>query len=501
MVSSFPPKQLLLRIDEMYQADAAAVAAGVSSDELMENAGAAVTAEVARRWPSRPVTVLCGPGNNGGDGFVVARLLRNQKWPVRVALLGAADALEGDAKRNAERWGGPIEALSPTCLDGAELVVDALFGAGLKRAISGVAAEVLNAIGDIPIVSIDTPSGLQGDTGIVEEGGAAARPCLTVTFFRRKPGHVLLPGRETCGELVVADIGIPESVLASIAPRQAANAPELWEAEFPWPKLTDHKYKRGHAVVTGGRHMTGAARMAAMAAQRVGAGMVSVAAPMDAVVVYKITLTTPLVHSIRDSAAYMECVGEPRVSAILVGPGNQAIGTTRERALIALRTGKPVVLDADALTVFEDACPLLYETISGPCVMTPHDGEFAKVFPDLGIVDAGDKIEKARAAARLSGAVVLLKGADTVIASPDGRAVVNENAPADLATGGAGDVLAGFITGLLAQGMAPFEASCAGAWLHGAAACEFGPGLVAEDLINALPSVLRSLKSRKAFSQ
>ncbi|MBT5664411.1 MAG: NAD(P)H-hydrate epimerase, partial [Rhodospirillaceae bacterium] len=337
----------------MYRADAAAVAAGVSSDELMENAGTAVAAEIARRWPSRKVTVLCGPGNNGGDGFVVAGLLRNQGWPVRVALLGGAEALEGDAKQNAERWGEPIEALSPACLDGAELVVDALFGAGLKRAITDASAKVMNAIGDIPVVSIDTPSGLHGDTGTVEDGGAVVRACLTVTFFRRKPGHVLLPGRELCGELVVADIGIPDSVLEAIAPRQAANAPELWEAEFPWPKLTDHKYKRGHAVVTGGRHMTGAARMAAMAAQRVGAGMVSVAAPMDAVVVYKITLTTPLVHAIRDSAAYMECVGEPRVSAILVGPGNQAIGTTRERALIALRTGKPVVLDADALTVFE----------------------------------------------------------------------------------------------------------------------------------------------------
>jgi ADP-dependent NAD(P)H-hydrate dehydratase / NAD(P)H-hydrate epimerase len=498
---NFPSKQALLCVDEMYRADSAAMESGASSDTLMENAGGAVAAEISRRWSPRPVVVLCGPGNNGGDGFVVARLLQRQGWRVRVALLGSAETLNGDAKRNAERWAGPIETLAPPCLDGAELIVDALFGAGLKRPITGAPAAVLDAIGDIPVVSIDIPSGLHGDTGVVEGDGAVAWPRLTVTFFRRKPGHILLPGREICGEIVVADIGIPDDVLNAINPRQAANAPELWNAEYPWPKLTDHKYRRGHAVVTGGRHMTGAARMAAMAAQRVGAGIVTVAAPLDAVVVYKITLTTPLINSIRDSAAYMDCVGEPRVSSILVGPGNESIGSTRERALIALRTEKPVVLDADALTVFEDSTSLLYETITGPCVMTPHDGEFSKVFPDLGDIDMRDKIAKVRTAAELSGAVVVLKGADTVVAAPDGRAVVNENAPADLATGGSGDVLSGFITGLLAQGMAPFEASCAGVWLHGAAAFEFGPGLVAEDLINALPSVLRSLKTRKASSQ
>ena len=500
----FPSEQVLLDVEDMYRADAEAISLGISGEKLMENAGAAVVREICKRWTRCRVAVLCGPGNNGGDGFVVARLLKGRGWDVDLALLGALDALKGDAKTHAELWDGDIKPLTPDCLKGAELVVDALFGAGLSRNVAGAAASVLEAANSVPVISIDTPSGLHGSTGNVgvDGGGVIAKPCLTVTFFKKKPGHVLLPGRELCGELVVADIGIPEAVIGTIKPDLAINAPALWESQYPWPKLSDHKYKRGHVVIAGGRHMTGAARMCANAAQRIGAGMVTVAAPSDAVVVYKICLTTPLIHDIRDTAAFYECARQSRVSAVLVGPGNGTMGTTRERALAALRTQKPVVLDADALSIFDGAASLLHDAISGPCVLTPHDGEFAKIFPDLGELDhPHGKIERTRAAARLSGAVVLLKGADTVIAAPDGRAVINDNAPADLATGGAGDVLSGMITGLLAQGMEPFEAACAGAWLHGAAAVEFGPGLIADDLIKALPVVLRNLKSKRLSSR
>jgi ADP-dependent NAD(P)H-hydrate dehydratase / NAD(P)H-hydrate epimerase len=501
--SEFPSQGVLLDIDEMYRADAEAVSLGVSGEQLMENAGAAVAREICKRWSRRRVLVLCGPGNNGGDGFVVARLLKSRGWDVRLALLGEKDALKGDARIHADRWDGGIEALSPDCLVAAELVVDALFGAGLTRNVEGVPAKTLEAIADVPIVSIDTPSGLNGNSGATGVGGGTvARANLTVTFFRRKPGHVLLPGRELCGELIVADIGIPEAVVETIKPQLAVNSPAIWGNEFPWPKQADHKYKRGHAVITGGRHMTGAARMSAVAAQRIGAGMVTVAAPTDAVVVYKICLTTALIYSIRDTAAYIECLSQPRVSSVLVGPGNGTMGTTRERAMAALRTGKPVVLDADALGVFDGSETLLYDSVAGPCVLTPHDGEFAKVFPDIAKAEPPtDKVSRTRAAAKRSGAVVLLKGADTVIAAPDGRAVINVNAPPDLATGGAGDVLSGVITGLMAQGMAPFESACAGAWLHGEAAHEFGSGLVADDLINALPTVLRKLKSKRSASK
>ncbi|NKB57087.1 MAG: NAD(P)H-hydrate dehydratase [Alphaproteobacteria bacterium] len=471
----------------MARADRAAVEAGIPGATLMENAGRSVAIAICQRWAPCRVSVLCGPGNNGGDGFVVARLLAECGWPVRLALLGDPASLKGDAKHHAGLWRGDVEALSPAILEDAELVVDAVFGAGLSREPDGVAHDTLAAIGGCPTVAVDVPSGLDGNTGAIL--GLAPRADLTVTFFRRKPGHVLLPGRAYCGDVLVADIGIPDGVLADIGPAQAVNGPALWQAGYPWPRTEDHKYSRGHAVVTGGRNMTGAARMAACAAQRVGAGMVTALVPVEAVVVYKIALTSVLVRPFRDTGSFAELIAEPRVSACLVGPGNEVSGGTRERALAALRTGKPVVIDADALTVFDDAQALLFETISGPCVMTPHDGEFARLFDT-----AGDKLSRVRKAAADSGAVIVLKGADTVIAAPDGRAVINENAPADLATGGSGDVLAGFVTGLLAQGQGAFEAACAAVWLHGAAAAAFGPGLVADDLIETLPAILRQLK-------
>ncbi len=481
-------RRALLGVAEMYAADKAAMAAGIAGETLMEAAGRGVADAARALGAPRPVAVLCGPGNNGGDGFVAARTLKQAGWPVRLALLGDPAALKGDARLNAERWDGGVEALSPAVLEGAAVVIDALFGAGLARDIDGVAWDTIAAIGERLCIAVDVPSGVHGDSGAVM--GIAPMARTTVTFFRRKPGHVLLPGRVHCGEVRVIDIGIPDAVLDGIGPMQAANAQALWSAGFPWPRLDQHKYSRGHAVISGGAQMTGAARLAARAAQRAGAGMVSVAVPADNAVVYKVALEGAIVRGVRDTSGYAEVIGDPRVSACLVGPGNGVSPATREQALAALRTGKPVVLDADALTVFEDTHDLLFSSIIGPCLMTPHEGEFRRLFPV-----AGDKIARARQAAQLSGAVVLLKGADTVIAAPDGRAVVNENAPAELATAGAGDVLAGIATALAAQGMDMFDAACAAAWLHGAAAEAFGTGLIAEDLPDQLPSVLRALRA------
>ncbi len=483
----FPIENVLLSVEEMYQADKGAVAAGITSETLMENAGIAITASIVERWAIRPITILCGPGNNGGDGFVVARRLKNAGWPVTVALLGNIDALNGDAKINANRWNGDINPLSPAVLNNTELVVDALFGAGLARDICGSARDVIEALGDRPVVSVDIPSGIHGDSGKVL--GIAPRACLTITFFRRKPGHLLLPGRSYCGETLLVDIGIPDAVLSDIKPARAMNNPRLWVDRFPWPRLEEHKYSRGHAVVTGGQHMTGAAQLAARSAQRVGAGLVTAIVPSEALLVYKVTLSSVMVHAFLDNDSFAEFIGERRITACLVGPGNGVSSSTRELALAALRSGKPVVLDADALTVFEDTTSMLNDAISGPCVLTPHDGEFTRLFDT-----SGDKVARVRRAAAHSGSVVVLKGADTVIAAPDGRAVINENAPPDLATGGSGDVLAGFVTGLMAQGQSPFDAACTAVWLHGAAAAAFGPGLVADDIIETLPVVLRQLQ-------
>ncbi|HYH17825.1 MAG TPA: NAD(P)H-hydrate dehydratase [Azospirillum sp.] len=477
----------LLSVAEMYRADSLAMAAGVPGPVLMENAGAAIAREIRARWMPRPTVVLCGPGNNGGDGFVVARLLQEAGWPVRLALLGSYTALRGDAAQAVQRWTGPVEAPEPALLDGDPLVVDALFGAGLARPLEGMARTLVDAMAGRTVVAVDVPSGVHGDSGAIL--GAAPQAALTVTFFRAKPGHRLLPGRLRCGETVVADIGIPPAVLDDIRPRQWENGPALWLSHYPWPRADAHKYARGHAVVAGGGRMTGAGRLAARAALRAGAGLVTIACPPEAFAVYAAASPSVIVEPVEDDAGFATLLGDARKNAVLLGPGAGVGVHTRARVLAALAAGKTGVLDADALTAFAGAPADLLDRLDGRWVLTPHDGEFARVF-DV----QGDKIARVRAAAARCGAVVLLKGADTVVAAPDGRAAVNTNAPPDLATAGAGDVLAGLVLGLMAQGMPAFEAACAAVWLHGAAGMEVGPGLIAEDLPDALPAVLRRLK-------
>ncbi|HMD64408.1 MAG TPA: NAD(P)H-hydrate dehydratase [Stellaceae bacterium] len=481
-------RQALLTPQQMAEADRLTIAGGIPGIELMENAGRKVADAVSRRWPPQLVTVLCGPGNNGGDGFVAARVLAERGWPVRLALLGSVAALRGDAAQAAARWPGPVEALQPAALDGAALVVDGIFGAGLARPVEGVAGAVIEAIGErrLPVVAIDVPSGVDGASGEVR--GISPRAAVTVTFFRRKPGHLLLPGRSYCGETVLEQIGIPDTVLDRIMPDAVENAPDWWLGAFPQPSLETHKYARGHAVVAGGAVMTGAARLAARAAARLGAGLVTVAAPAAAFPIYAAALTGVIVHPIADLESFGTFLGDKRRNAALIGPGAGVGSETRDRTLVILGAGKRSILDADALTSFAEDPETLFSAIRSPCVMTPHAGEFSRLFDT-----AGDKPERARRAARQSGAVVLLKGADTVIAAPDGRVAINANAPPQLATAGSGDVLAGIVLGLLAQGMEPFTAAAAAAWIHGAAATRFGPGLVAEDLIDAVVPVLRDL--------
>ena len=477
----------LLDVRQMGEADRLTIAAVTPAVVLMENAGKSVADEIQRRWSARPITVLCGPGNNGGDGFVVARHLADAGWPVRLALLGPIGHLKGEALHHAELWTQAVEPLPSSALQGAELVVDAIFGAGLSRALAGPAAETLASVArmGLPIIAIDVPSGVMGDTG---EALGATAAVLTVTFFRKRPGHLLLPGRALCGELVVTDIGTPPEVLAEIVPNTFENDPGLWLAELPRPRDGGNKYTRGHALISGGYPMTGAARMAARAAARAGAGLVTIAVPEVALPIYAAALTSIMVHPLAAPEDFNPLLDDRRITAMLIGPGAGAGEATRARALAMLATGRPVLLDADAITSFQDDPPALDAAITGPCVMTPHDGEFRRVFDP-----SGDKLTRTRAAARRSGAVIVLKGADTVIAAPDGRAIVNSNAPPTLATAGSGDVLSGIVLGLMAQGMTPFLAAAAGVWLHGAAATAFGPGLMAEDLPDLVPGVLRHL--------
>jgi NAD(P)H-hydrate epimerase len=486
-----PPTDLaLLTVAQMNEADRLTIAGGISGALLMENAGRAVAQCIMARWSPRPVSVLCGPGNNGGDGYVVARLLALCGWPVRLGQLGDAAGLKGDAAHHAGLWHGQTEPLQPAVIEGAALVVDALFGSGLARPIGGQAAATLKATSacGVPIVAVDVPSGVLGDTG---EDLGAVPAALTVTFFRRKPGHLLLPGRTLCGEVHVADIGTPQSVLNSLAVRTYENGPPLWQAALPQALAGGNKYGRGHALLYGGGVMTGAARMAARAAARAGAGLTTIAVPEKAWPVYAGALTSIMVQPLPEPESLAPLLNDHRITAMLIGPGAGATEQTRAHSLAMLATHRAVLLDADALTASQHDKHALFAAIAGPCVMTPHEGEFRRLF-----AEEGDKLRRARAAARTSGAVIVLKGADTVVAAPDGRATINANAPETLATAGSGDVLAGIILGLLTQGMDAFAAANAGVWMHGDAAAAFGPGLIAEDLPDLLPGVFRRRAGR-----
>ncbi|WP_404426908.1 NAD(P)H-hydrate dehydratase [Thalassospira australica] len=476
----------ILTTEQMYEADRKTIAAGTPGDVLMENAGAAVVEEIISRWSPRSVTVLCGPGNNGGDGFVIARLLRNAGWPVRLGLLCDSEKLTGDAALNASRWDGAVERLSPALLVGAELVVDCVFGAGLARPIEGELADLVYAVDACgsPVVAVDVPTGVDGNTGDVR--GVAIRANLTVTFCRAKPGHYLLPGRILCGQLVVRDIGIPDQAIRDIRPTLMRNDPPCWRAGIHWPGVDGHKYHRGHLLVMGGATMTGAARLVARAARRAGAGLLTVVAEPAALPVYAADSPGIMTASI---AGLDDLLKDCRHNALVIGPGFGVGDETRSRVIPLLHYCRCTVLDADALTSFAEQPSTLFFAIQGPTVLTPHEGEFARLFPDI----EGDKLSRARAAAKRSGATVLIKGVDTVIAAPDGRAAINAIDAPWLATAGSGDVLAGIIGGLMAQGMEMFDAACMGVWLHARAGAELGPGLIAEDIPEHLPVLLGEL--------
>lgn len=483
----------LLSPTEMGEADRIAVAGGIDGYDLMRKAGRAVADTITDRYAVGRAAILCGPGNNGGDGFVVGELLLRDGWKVRLGLLGEVSALKGDAARAARDYSGNVETLSPDLLTDADIVVDALFGAGLNRAVDGVAREVLSAARGRPIVAVDVPSGVSGTDGANLEGRAAQAE-LTVTFFRGKPGHLLLPGRILCGERILADIGVPDSVLDTLLPETAENHPCLWRESLPVATPYSHKYSRGHVLISGGSDMIGAACLATRAAQRAGAGIVTVAAPVQQAPLYKLALESAVVRSIKDTRGFVTLLEDRRIDAVVIGPGLgiQSPGG-HEKVLAVLRRGCAAVLDADALTLFADAPDSLFSEIKAPAILTPHDGEFARLFPDLAVVP--DKLKRARAAADRCGAVVVLKGFDTVIADPSGHAVINRNAPPELATAGAGDVLCGIIAAFVAGGMPPFAAASAAVFVHAAAAAQSCAGLIASDLPDRIPEALEQCRT------
>ncbi|HUO54493.1 MAG TPA: NAD(P)H-hydrate dehydratase [Rhodoblastus sp.] len=520
----------LLTPAEMGRADALTIAGGAPGYNLMLRAGknvAAAAADLLQAGEANRVAVFCGPGNNGGDGYVAARQLRDQGFEVSVGALGDPRTLHGDAAQAFSDWAGTVltaEALDPRSFD---LIIDALFGAGLSRPLDGAALALVERINGsgTPVLAVDVPSGLDGATGAIGSQGVLARE--TVTFFRLKPGHLLMPGRRACGRLRLSQIGIEDAVLREIAPKNFLNAPALWRDAFPWPDECGHKYSRGHLVVASGpASRTGAARLAARAGLRVGAGLVSVASPAEAVAVNAAQLTAIMLRAVDGAGQWNELLEDRRFNAVVIGPAFGVGEATREvvATILARAAGRRfgLVLDADALTSFQGLSYSLGDIIGGSgaqVVLTPHEGEFSCLFSskdenyqncgEVGgasrvtsetmpqIMESACKVARAGAAARASGAVVVLKGPDTVVASPDGRAAIACNAPPTLATAGSGDVLAGLIGGLLAQGMPAFEAACCAVWLHGEAANLFGPGLIAEDLPETLPRALAELAARR----
>ncbi|RAZ88793.1 bifunctional ADP-dependent NAD(P)H-hydrate dehydratase/NAD(P)H-hydrate epimerase [Mesorhizobium hawassense] len=500
----------LLSPAEMAEADRLAIAAGpLDGYGLMQRAGEAVAAMVLARYPAaKKVHVLCGPGNNGGDGYVVARLLAEAGVDVELWAEGKQKP-GSDAALASEACNLPVNHIGHCYPEAGDVVVDALYGAGLSKDISqhALAVSGVSSAERVPVISIDLPSGVSGETGQMRGHFDAA---VTVTFARKKPGHLLMPGRRVCGEIIVADIGIPDSIIDQLKITTFENTPDLWlRWYFPRTAIDAHKYKRGHvAVFSGGSSATGAARLSALAAARTGAGAVTVLSPGNAMQVNAAHLTSIMLRkadTIEDIAEYL---AERQPSAFVLGPGFGIGERARAFALRLLQQNRVydydrgielwgIVLDADGLTSFRDNPDTLFEAshraLAPPLVFTPHEGEFARLFPDIARSKKQSKLAKARAAAQRANAVIVYKGADTVIAAPDGHAAINANGAPWLATAGSGDVLAGIIAGLLAQGMPPFKAACAGVWIHAEAGRRFGPGMIAEDLPLAIVPVLHEL--------
>ncbi len=485
---------------EMGEADRLTIAAGPGDGyALMLSAGYGIARHLlAHRGNVSEFHILCGPGNNGGDGHVIARMLAESGATVRVWATGAPKDATDAARALADCpvKSRPMDTFEPSA---GALVVDALFGAGLDRPVTGDAAAAIGRANEASVgrVAVDIPSGLDGSSG--QPLGPVFKADCTITFFRKKPGHLLYPGRSLCGDLIVTDIGIRNEVLASIKPHCFENMPSLWRAQLPLPDVNTHKYRRGHvAVLSGGATSTGAARLSALAAARSGAGAVTLLSPSDALAINAAHLTSIMLARCDHSQDLATFVETRQPSTFVIGPGFGIGDRAREFALSLLEDqAARLVFDADAITSFRENPEQLFagtrKSVEVRLVLTPHEGEFKRLFPDINETNMPSKLERARAASQRSNAIVIYKGADTVIAAPDRRAAINTNGTPLLATAGSGDVLAGLTAGLMAQGMAPFEAACAAVHVHGAAARRLGFGLLAEDLPMAAAAVLADL--------
>jgi len=500
----------LLTAAEMQAVDARAVQQGLDSFALMQQASQAVADEVQAvleqvsvkpNCPPIFVLVLAGPGNNGGDGLCAAAFLKQAGVDVRVLRLGKAPSPGSDADKALllldEECLSPDSPSLSEAIVTATVIVDALFGAGLTRAFDPLIAHLIDAVNESKAlrIAVDVPSGLDGNTH------RAFSPCVrahrTVTFFRFKPAHLLYPGRQLCGDKVLKQIGLSDEQLPTHVPECHINAPAVFASQLPYPHFSMHKFDRGHVLVRSGPiEATGAARLSATSALCCGAGLCTLASSSEALSVNASHLTAVMLARIDTLKQWQAQLLDERINVLVIGPGNGVNNATRDTVLASLATSKSLVLDADALSCWSEEPKLLFEAIGqtrADVVLTPHAGEFARLFGKSIKQDASSRLHQARQAAVLSQAVVVYKGADTVIASPCGKACINANAPPWLATAGAGDVLAGIIAALMAQGMPVFAASCAGVWLHGRAAASLNYPLCAEQLPMQIAEELKAL--------
>ena len=493
MTSDLDHEATLFTCAEMAVADKYTIEHGTAGITLMERAGRGVAEAADRIWrdagSAGTILVVCGPGNNGGDGYVAARRLAMRGIDVRVAQLGSADKLRGDAAQARKKWPDTIKKINNISLKGVSLIIDALYGAGLNKAIEGAAASLIKEINESTavVVSVDVPSGLSGDNGTVD--GAVIEADHTVTFERKKPGHLLYPGRRLTGQLHLVDIGINPACHGLIKAKTFENIPALWGHMLPQERAEQHKYNRGHVMVLGSRApMLGACRLTSLAALRTGSGLVTLMAPKGTYDIQAAALDDILVVNMAKQNSFVSRLKDDRITAVAIGPGAGIGVETKKLVLKTLETERATVVDADALTSFVDQPAILFKAITGPTVLTPHTGEFQKLFPDLDY--GGDKLAAARTAAKRSGAVIILKGPDTVIASPCGLAVINSNAPSHLSVGGTGDILTGMVASLLGQGMSAFDSACAAVWLHAKAAQSYSRGMIASDLLTEISPAL-----------
>ena len=467
----------ILNNREMAKADRLTKENGTDGFELMKAAGQHAARIIAEKYPENEFLVLCGPGNNGGDGLVAANHLKSAGKNVRIAALGNLDDYTGDAAKAAEKIDQHpdlLEDLSEEVLANPKLVIiDAVFGTGFDRKLQDPVSSVFKKINSLhkTVVAIDIPSGVNGNDGTLDSNSLQAD--LTITFFRKKLGHFLQPGRSTCGKVVVCDIGIPSEILEQTDYSAIENDCSLWFDFFPIPLQTQHKYDRGYAVVYGGDEMTGAARMSAEACLRVGAGLCCLLCSQGRGDLYRSIMPPPVI--VHEDPGW----DDDRVTARCVGPG---AGEHVDKIVTKfLSSFVPIVLDGDALHS--------RKPYNDHVILTPHEGEFQRLFPET----KGSKLERVLEVTQIMTAVMVLKGSDTIIAQQGRKPVINTNTSPYLSTAGSGDVLSGILTGLLAQGMSPFEASCAGVWMHGDASCRIGPGLLAHDLPAVLPEILSDL--------